>query len=77
MVAAWFNQKWVLAEPGELVCGCVPVPDQLWQGDSGQCCAPLQQDQRRISLVPAAVSQAALVVVLHNKSLCVDVWGWV
>lgn len=49
MVAAWFNQKWVHAEPGQLVCGCVPMPEHLWQGDSAQCCALLQQDQRSVS----------------------------
>lgn len=53
----------VHAEPGQLVCGCVTVAAGQWS----------VQDQRSICLAPAAVSQAALVLVLHNKSLCVHV----
>lgn len=40
-----------------------------WQGDSAQGSAPAGSEEHLPA--PAAVSQAALVLVLHNKSLCV------
>lgn len=69
MMAVWFNQKWVHAEPGQLVCAPVPRPAVRGGQWSVRCSAPAESEEHLP--LPAAVSQAALVLALHNKSLCV------